>query len=291
MQVAHAEDSTSIPSTRTGKERQFKTLLTGADGALDNFRVYFVRQQGEVDVAALQAQFRPGPHAPGGPRQAELWRGQVDRARRDRLLPGRDAVTGPSRATPSGQSSQFGGASRSGFISSARAKNAMEEMKEFGSFREGHLQARRPARARRKAQPGRLRGGLGARQQAQARLSEAALRRSNPDEAGELRMGAVAGPAGLRQEVALHLLGAQPAILDAQGRRLAAAGWQLSRGGIQIGFVVQGSGAVNGEALRKHSAFSGREDFALTSDEGMEVLLVGLPVFAEATQETLVAAE
>ena len=71
-----------------------------------------------------------------------------------------------------------------------------------------------------------------------------------------------------------------------------ARGVQLSRGGIQIGFVLQGEGAVNGQALRKHSAFSGREDFELTSDEGMEVLLVGLPIFAEqARQETLVAAE
>ena len=41
---------TQIASMRTGKERQFKTLLTGEDGALDNFRLYFVRQQGEVDV-------------------------------------------------------------------------------------------------------------------------------------------------------------------------------------------------------------------------------------------------
>ncbi len=70
-----------------------------------------------------------------------------------------------------------------------------------------------------------------------------------------------------------------------------ARGVQLSRGGIQIGFVLSGSGTVNGEALRKQSAFSGREDFELASDEGMEVLLVGLPVFAEARQETLVAAE
>jgi hypothetical protein len=70
-----------------------------------------------------------------------------------------------------------------------------------------------------------------------------------------------------------------------------ARGVQLSRGGIQIGFVVSGSGAVNGEALHKHSAFSGREDFEFASNEGMEVLLVGLPVFAEAKHETLVAAE
>jgi hypothetical protein len=65
-----------------------------------------------------------------------------------------------------------------------------------------------------------------------------------------------------------------------------------SRGGIQIGFVLNGEGAVNGEAVRKYSAFSGREDFALTSAGGMEFLLVGLPIFAEQElRATLVAAE
>ncbi len=54
-----------------------------------------------------------------------------------------------------------------------------------------------------------------------------------------------------------------------------------SRGGIQIGFVLQGEGTANGEALRKYSAFSGREEFALSSSTGMELLLVGLPIFAE----------
>jgi hypothetical protein len=62
-----------------------------------------------------------------------------------------------------------------------------------------------------------------------------------------------------------------------------------SRGGIQVGFVLQGEGAVNGEALRRYSAFSGREDFALSSNGGMEILLVGLPIFAE--QTSLMAAE
>ena len=60
---------------------------------------------------------------------------------------------------------------------------------------------------------------------------------------------------------------------------------QLSRGGIQIGFVVQGSGAVNGQALRSTSAFSGREDCELTSDEGIEIMLVGLPDLRQATQK------
>ena len=71
-----------------------------------------------------------------------------------------------------------------------------------------------------------------------------------------------------------------------------ARGLQASRGGIQIGFVVKGEGAVNGQALRKHSAFSGREHCALSSDSGMEILLVGLPIFAEQeSRASLIAAE
>ena len=43
MKVAHAADSAQINSVR-GAEREFKTLLVGDDTALDNFRLYFVRQ-------------------------------------------------------------------------------------------------------------------------------------------------------------------------------------------------------------------------------------------------------
>jgi len=54
--------------------------------------------------------------------------------------------------------------------------------------------------------------------------------------------------------------------------------------------VLQGEATVNGEALRKYSAFSGREEFALSSDTGMELLLVGLPIFAE-QEAAMMAAE
>jgi hypothetical protein len=70
-----------------------------------------------------------------------------------------------------------------------------------------------------------------------------------------------------------------------------AHGLQQSHGGIQVGFVLQGEGAVNGQAIRKYSAFSGREDLALSSERGVEVLLIGLPIFAEqAPRESLVHA-
>ena len=63
-----------------------------------------------------------------------------------------------------------------------------------------------------------------------------------------------------------------------------------ARGGVQVGFVLHGDGEVNGEALRKHSAFSGKDDVALSTRTGMEVLLVGLPIFAAQTT-SLMAAE
>src|SRR5262245_37646855 len=49
MQVAHADDSQTISQIRRA-EREFKTLLTGDEDAPDNFRLYFVRQTGEVDI-------------------------------------------------------------------------------------------------------------------------------------------------------------------------------------------------------------------------------------------------
>ncbi|MEA2989506.1 MAG: hypothetical protein QOG83_2217, partial [Alphaproteobacteria bacterium] len=58
-----------------------------------------------------------------------------------------------------------------------------------------------------------------------------------------------------------------------------ARGALRSRGGVHVGFVVEGGGAANGAALRKYSAFSGNEDLMLSAPGGMEFLLVGLPIF------------
>ena len=284
-----------INSIRTGKERQFKTLLIGEDGALDNFRLYFVRQKGEVDVPRHKHNFDQIRMCLEGGKQ-NFGDGKW-------IAPGEIAYFpegtpyGPEQSNTERLSItlQFGGASRNGFVSSARLQKAHGRDEGVRHLRERHLQAHRPVGAGREAQPGQLRGDLGARQQAQARLSEAALRRADPDEAGELRLGAVGGQPGVakKQLCIFSERNLQFAIAKLEA---GARGLQLSRGGIQIGFVVQGDGAVNGQALRKYSAFSGREDFALSSDEGMEVMLVGLPIFEQATQdsinqESLVAAE
>ena len=104
-------------------------------------------------------------------------------------------------------------------------------------------------------------------------------------------MGGIEGVSGFFEKAALFFserhLQFSVVKLDA-----GAHGLQPSRGGIQVGFVLQGEGAVNGEAIRKYSAFSGSEDLALSSEGGIEVLLVGLPIFAEqAHRQTAMAAE
>ena len=71
MQIAHAADSEQINSIR-GKEREFKTLLTGEEGAPDNFRLYFVRQLGAVDVPRHKHNFdQIRVCLEGGPQTAE----------------------------------------------------------------------------------------------------------------------------------------------------------------------------------------------------------------------------
>ena len=218
MQVAHAEDSTA---DRQHADRQGAAVQDAADRRgrrARQFPALFRPPAGRGRRSAPQAQFRSDPHVPGR-RQAELRRGQMDRAGRDRLFPGRHALR--PRAEQH----------RAAEHHAAVRRREPQRLHQLGAraeghgrdegvrhLREGHLQAHRPAGAGREAQPGQLRGDLGARQQAQARLSEAALRRADPDEAGELRVGAVGGSAGLCEEAALRLLRTQPAILDRQAR-------------------------------------------------------------------------
>jgi mannose-6-phosphate isomerase-like protein (cupin superfamily) len=291
MQIAHAEDSTQIASTRTGKERQFKTLLTGEDGALDNFRLYFVHQQGEVDVPRHKHNFDQIRMCLEGPGKQNYGEGKW-------IAPGEVAYFpegtpyGPEKSDSERLSItlQFGGASRSGFISSARVQKAMDEMKEFGSFEKGIFK-----------RVGQLAPGEKRNQDAYEAVWEHVNKRKLVYPKPRYGEAILMKPENFEWEPSEDETGfarKQLCIFSERSLQFSMVkveagghGLQLSRGGIQIGFVVNGSGAVNGETLRKHSAFSGREDFELTSEEGMEVLLVGLPIFEEARQEALVAAE
>jgi hypothetical protein len=290
MQVAHAEDSTQISSVR-GKEREFKTLLIGEDGALDNFRLYFVRQKGEVDIPRHKHNFDQIRMCLEGGKQNYgdgKW-----------IAPGEIAYFpegtpyGPEQSNTERLSItlQFGGASRNGFVSSARLQQAMDEMKEFGTFEKGVFK-----------RIGQLAPGEKQNQDSYEAIWEHVNKRKLVYPKPRYGEAILIKPEGFEWEACDGQPGFAKKNLCAFSERNlqfsviklepGARGVQPSRRGIQVGFVLQGAGTVNGQALRKYSAFSGREDFALSSDDGIEVLLVGLPIFAEqASPESLIAAE
>ena len=291
MQVAHAEDSAQINSVR-GAEREFKTLLNGDPNALDNFRLYFVRQKGEVDVPRHKHNFDQIRMCLEGGAQnygANKW-----------IEPGEIAYFpegtpyGPEQSNTERLSItlQFGGASGNGFVSSARLQQAMNEMKEFGTFEKGIFK-----------RTGQLAPGEKRNQDSYEAIWEHVNKRKLVYPKPRYGEPILIKPENFEWEPSSERPGFTKKNLCAFSERHlqfailkldpGAQGFVSSRSGIQVGFVLRGEGTVNGEALRKYSAFSGREDFALSSAGGMELLLVGLPIFAvaEVPRESLVAAE
>src|SRR5262245_21917855 len=290
MQVAHAEDSAKINSVR-GAEREFKTLLNGDPNALDNFRLYFVRQKGEVDVPRHKHNFDQIRMCLEGGAQnfgADKW-----------IAPGEIAYFpegtpyGPEQSNTERLSItlQFGGASRSGFISSARLQQAMDEMKEFGTFEKGIFK-----------RVGQLAPGEKRNQDSYEAIWEHVNKRKLVYPKPRYGEPILIKPENFDWEPSSEQPGfAKKNLCAFSERRLqfvmlklepGAQGLAPARGGVQVGFVLRGEGTVNGAALRKYSAFSGREEFALSSAGGTELLLVGLPIFAEqATEASRVAAE
>jgi hypothetical protein len=290
MQVAHAEDSAKIDSIR-GAEREFKTLLTGDEGALDNFRLYFVRQKGEVDVPRHKHNFDQIRMCLEGGRQnygANKW-----------IAPGEIAYFpegtpyGPEQSDTERLSItlQFGGASGSGFVGSARLQQAKDEMKEFGSFEKGIFK-----------RIGQLGPGEKRNQDAYEAIWEHVNKRKLVYPMPRYGEPILIKPANFEWETSEEQPGVarkQLCVFSERHLQFAiakldpgASVTQRSRGGIQVGFVLQGEGTVNAQELRRYSAFSGREDLALNSHTGMEVLLVGLPIFAaQASRAPLMAAE
>ena len=292
MQIAHAADSADLNSIRTGKERQFKTLLTGEDGALDNFRLYFVRQQGAVDVPRHRHNFDQIRMCLEGP-------GKQNFGKDKWIAPGEIAYFPEGTAYGPEQSDserlsitfQFGGASRSGFISSQRLHQGMEEMKALGTFEKGIFK-----------RTGQLAPGEKRNQDSYEAIWEHVNKRKCVYPKARYGEAILIKPEGFEWEACEGQRGFSKKNLCAFSERNlqfsilkldpGARATQPSRGGIQIGFILQGEGTVNRETLHKHSAFSGREAFALSSDGGMEVLLIGLPIFAEQeSRATLEAAE
>jgi hypothetical protein len=288
MQVAHAEDSAQINSIR-GAEREFRTLLTGDDSAPDNFRLYFVRQKGEVDVPRHKHNFDQIRVCLEGGRQnfgAHKW-----------IAPGEivyfpeGTPYGPERSNTERLSLtlQFGGASGNGFVSSARLHQAKGELQAFGTFEKGVFK-----------RSGELASGQKRNQDSFEAIWEHVNNRKLVYPKPRYGEPILMKPDNFEWEPLQDVPGfAQKQLGVFSERRLQIAivkldarvrGTHPARGGVQVGFVLRGEGAVNGQALRKYSAFSGREDLMLSSESGIELLLVELPTFV-ASQLSLAAAE
>src|SRR4051812_29535060 len=133
MKVAHAEDSAQINSVR-GAEREFKTLLVGDDTALDNFRLYFVRQKGEVDVPRHKHNFDQIRMCLEGEGQNYGERKWIKAGELAYFPEG--TAYGPERSNCERLSItlQFGGASPHGLFSSKRVARAPGGVEEVGSL-------------------------------------------------------------------------------------------------------------------------------------------------------------
>ena len=139
MQLTHAEESDSARASNAirGGAREFRTLLTGEEGAPGNFKLSFVRQSGELDIPRHRHNFDQIRMCLEGERQ--------NYGKNKWIEPG-ELVYFPE-GTPYGPEKsashrlsitlQFGGASGGGYIGAARMQAAMAEMKAFGSFAKG----------------------------------------------------------------------------------------------------------------------------------------------------------
>lgn len=285
MQVTHAEESDKARTSNAirGGAREFKTLLTGEEGSPNNFKLSFVRQSGELDIPRHKHNFDQIRMCLEGERQ--------NYGKNKWIEPG-ELVYFPE-GTPYGPEKsashrlsitlQFAGASGSGYVGTQRMQAAMAEMKKFGTF-EGGVFTRSGALA-----PGQRRN-----QDSFEAIWEFVHQRKivypkpRYDEPIRIKPQNFAwlpldGRKGLATNgMAMKSLGvfSERRSEIAMLRLDAGAEGALAAAATRIGFVTAGTGEANGEALRKHTAFTIErgETCRLVSAGGMELLLITLPL-------------
>jgi hypothetical protein len=283
MQLTHAEESDKARASNAirGGAREFKTLLTGEEGSPNNFKLSFVRQSGELDIPRHKHNFDQIRMCLEGERQ--------NYGKNKWIEPGEivyfpeGTPYGPEKSASQRLSItlQFGGASGSGYIGSARMDAAIAEMKAFGRFENGvfvRTGALAPGQRRNQDSFEAIWEHINQRKIVYPKQRYDEPVRMKPDNFDWLPLE---GQPGL----ALKTLGifserrCEIAMLRVDA---GAGGVLVKRGTITIGFVVAGAGEANGRPLRKHSAFTieGGEDCRLASQDGMALLTVALPLLA-----------
>jgi len=284
MQLTHAEESDNARASNAirGGAREFKTLLTGEEGSPNNFKLSFVRQSGELNIPRHRHNFDQLRMCLEGERQ--------NYGKNKWIAPG-ELVYFPE-GTPYGPEKsaahrlsitlQFGGASGSGYISGPRMQEAMAEMRSFGSFADGVF-----------TREGALASGQRRNQDSFEAIWEHVNQRKivypkprydepvhmTPENFAWLPL---AGQPGLAMK-SLGIFSERRCEVAMLRVDAGAGGVLAKRATISVGFVLAGAGEANGRALRKHSAFTIErgEDCRLASRDGIELLLVALPLLPD----------
>ena len=280
MQIRHADQGEETSAAIRGGDREFKTLLVGDENSPDNFRLVLARQSGKVVAPRHKHNFDQIRMCLSGDGQnygPDRW-----------IRPGEvvyfpeGVPYGPedSDCQRLGVTLQFGGASGNGFLSSRRSRQGMEELKAFGTFDKGVFYRNgdiAPGQRRNQDSFEAVWEHVNQRtlEYPKPRYDEPIMMRpQNFDWQETDQRGLSIKPLGSfterRLEVSLLTL--------ASGARARVA----PRAGRQIGFVTGGAGRLDGGELRQHSAFllDPRESAEIESKDGLEILLIGLPIFA-----------
>lgn len=282
MKIAYVDPDHAVGTDFRGNPKDGQILLTGTDGTRDNYRLSFTRQTGpfysprhahNFDQIRMVLGGGPMNYGPG------CW-----------IQPGEVAYF--PEGTPYGPQDydtarygvtfQFGGASGSGYISLERMLEGMEELKAFGTFEKGvfHRTGEVPPGMRRERdsyeavwehvngrpmeypkprydQPILMKPDHFMWQDDPDQV-DVAVKRLGTFSERQLEMSVLRAGAGARARIA-------------------------PRRGTNIGVVLAGNGSIGGRELRLHAAFAlDRDEGAVVSaNSELQILLVGLPIFAE----------
>jgi hypothetical protein len=282
MKIAYRDIDHAVGTDFRGNPKDGQILLTGADDTPDNYRLSFTRQTGPFYSPRHAHNFDQIRMVLGG--------GPMNYGPDHWIQPGEIAYF--PEGTPYGPQDydterygvtfQFGGASGSGYISLERMLEGMEALKAFGTFEKGvfHRTGEAPRGMRRERD---------SYEAVWEHVNGRPLEYPKPryDEPILMKPSHFAWQDDPDQvDVAHKRLGTFSERLLEIAMLRAGAGASANipaRHGTQIGVVIAGTGTAGKHALREHAAFSleRNEGVVLTASSELQLLLVGLPMFAQ----------
>jgi hypothetical protein len=288
VQLTYADELQWTPLTaiREGA-KEMKELLIGTEGAPDNYRLVMIREAGAAATTPRhkhnfdQVRIVLSGRANYGPKR---WIEPGELAYFPEGTPYGPEVSDGDRL---GLTLQCGGASGAGYVSNRQVKAATATLKERGEFK-GGVYYPHDEHAKRRAQDAfeacwELVTGR--------RISYPKPRYDEPIKMKPANFAWEAQPG--QPGVRAKLLGCfterrhELAQVQLEPKSVALLG---PRAGIQLVFVVRGSGTVDGRALRPHAAFEIAAGSAaqVTAAEELELFVIGLPIFVGAKQPSTV---